>query len=211
MVQKSQNDQKLKSRGGSCLKWVISPSDVRASQKVGCYVLRRRDACGCIGCQCQNENRERRWPMFCMFWCWPGRSEGDTHCWRQWWWQCRLTHIPWQAMVSLINKRVGKTDSVVLTSSRCMWLPAHAHCDSCQCLCMSSSLSIFSFFYKCTTDLDQAPVTISWAQAPYPWAPCTLTTLGTVHAHILWCTKDKNNFVVTFFAITLYHFLHILH
>ena len=40
-----------------------------------------------------------------------------------------------------------------------MWLPAHAHCDSCQCLCMSSSLSIFSFFYKCTPDLDQAPVT----------------------------------------------------
>ena len=49
-----------------------------------------------------------------------------------------------------------------------MWLPAHAHCDSCQCLCMSSSLSNFSFFYKCTTDLDQALVTISWAQAPYP-------------------------------------------
>ena len=24
----------------------------------------RRDACGCIGCQCQNENRERRWPCF---------------------------------------------------------------------------------------------------------------------------------------------------
>ena len=36
------------------IKRVISPSDVRASQKVGCYV--RRDACGCIGCQCQNEN-----------------------------------------------------------------------------------------------------------------------------------------------------------
>ena len=73
-------------------------------------------ACGCIGCQCQNENRERRWPMFCMFWCWPGRSEG--HCWHRWWWRCRLTQILWQAMVSLINKRVGKTDWVALTSGR---------------------------------------------------------------------------------------------
>ena len=47
------------------LNGLYSASDVRASQKVGCYV--RRDACGCIGCQCQNENRERCWVMFCMF------------------------------------------------------------------------------------------------------------------------------------------------
>ena len=38
--------------------------DVRASQKMGCYV--RRDACGSIGCQCQNENRERRCPGRCF-------------------------------------------------------------------------------------------------------------------------------------------------
>ena len=53
---------------------------------------------------------------------------------------------------------------------------------TCQAHCL-----YFSFFYKCTTDLDQAraPVTISWAQAPYPGAPCTLTTFnGTVHASI---------------------------
>ena len=46
------------------------------------------------------------------------RTKWRRHCWRQWWWRCRLTHIPWQAMVSLINKRVGKTDSVALTSGR---------------------------------------------------------------------------------------------
>ena len=101
-------------------------------------------------------------------------------------------------MVSLINKRVGKTDSVALTSGR--YVITGTVGSVCTYMCMSSSLSIFSFFYKCTTDLDQAPVTISWAQAPYPWAPCTLTILGTVHAHILWCTKDKNNFLVTFFC-----------
>ena len=138
------------------------------------------------------------------------RTKWRRHCWRQWWWRCRLTHIPWQAMVSLINKRVGKTDWVALTSGRyvitgtcTLWqLPVFVHV---------KLIVYFSFFYKCTTDLDQALVTISWARAPYPCAPCILTTPGTVHAHILWCTKNKNNFLVTFFAITLYHFLHILH
>ena len=128
-----------------------------------------------VAASVKNENRERRWPMFCMFWCWPGRSEGDTvdasddddadwliYCGRRW--------CPW-----LIRESVRPTQWPWPAAD--MWLPAHAHCDSCQCLCMSSSLSIFSFFCKCTTDLDQAPVTLSWAQAPYPWAPCTLTTL----------------------------------
>ena len=46
------------------------------------------------------------------------RTKWRRHCWHQWWWRCRLTHIPWQAMVSLINKRVGKNDSVALTSGR---------------------------------------------------------------------------------------------
>ena len=115
--------------------------------------------------------------------------------------------------MSLINKRVGKTDSVALTSGKiCDYRHIQTVTVASVCTCQAHCLC-FSFFYKCTTDLDQAraPVTISWAQAPYPGAPlCTLTTFnGTVHACI--CTKDKNNFLVTFFAITLYHFLYILY
>ena len=83
-----------------------------------------------------------------------------------------------------------------------MRLPAHSDCDSCQCLYMSSSLSMFFFLLQVYYWLGSGSGHYSWAQAPYPRAPCTLTTFcGTVHACI--CTKDKNNFLVTFFAIVL--------
>ena len=62
------------------IKRVISPSDVRASQKVGCYVRRdpMRVAVLAASVKMRIVNYAGGWPMFCMFWCWPGRSEGDT-------------------------------------------------------------------------------------------------------------------------------------
>ena len=70
--------------------------------------------------------------------------------------------------MSLINKRVGKTDSVAVTSGRvCDYRHMHTVTVASVRACQAHFL-FFAFFYKCTTDLDQAPVTISWAQAPYP-------------------------------------------
>ena len=69
--------------------------------------------------------------------------------WCQWWWQRRLTHIPWQAMVSLINKRVGNSRPTQWPwPAADMWLPSHSDCDTCQCLYMSSSLSMFFFLLQ---------------------------------------------------------------
>ena len=128
------------------IKRVISPTG-RCScvTKIGLLYV-RRDPCGSIGWQCQNENREQRWSMFCMFWCWPGRSEGDTvdasddddadwliYRGRRW--------CPW-----LIRESVRPTQWPWPAAD--MWLPAHSDCDSCQCLFMPSSLSMFFFLLQ---------------------------------------------------------------
>ena len=166
-------------------------------------------------------------------------------------------------MVSLINKRVGKTDLVALTSGRyvitgtfTLWQLPVSVC-TCQAHCL-----FFSFFYKCTTDLDQAPPGhYMLGTGPIPWSSmyiddtrhstCTVITIDILtsgtenrgkgnsakgkeehkpvttvaldrvcvrvwrrhvwpcmcacicqenvyvkerNAHILWCTKDDNNF-----------------
>ena len=78
-------------------------------------------------------------------------------------------------MVSLINKRVGKTDSVALTSRPiCDYRHIHTVTVASVCACQAHRLYFLS---STSADLDQAPVTISWAQAPYPRASCTLTTV----------------------------------
>ena len=122
-------------------------------------------------------NRERRWPMFCMFWCWPGRSQGDTvdasddddadwliYRGRRW--------CPW-----LIRESVRPTQWPWPAAARDSDY-RHMHTVTVASVTVHVKLIVYFFFLlQVHYWLDLAPVAISRVQAPYPRAPCTLTTV----------------------------------
>ena len=115
-------------------------------------------------------------------------------------------------MVSLINKRVGKTDSVALTSGRYV---ITGTCTLWQLPVFVQVKLIVYFFFLLQVHywLGSGSGHYKLGTGPIPLSSMYIDRTSAQYMHIYYdvLAKDKNNFLVTFFVITLYHFLHILH
>ena len=123
-----------------------------------------------------------------------------------------LTHIPWQAMVSLIIKRVGKTDSVALTSHPiCDYRHIHTVTAASVCACqahrlffLSSTSALLTWIRLRSLEVGHRPHTL---ELHVHWPP----SLTKWHSICMLMYKGQKQLSCNLFsvAITLHHFLHI--